>query len=258
MSKRWIFQHPGYGLGNFIMSTPALRLFYKKNQRKINIFFGTPSIAEVYRDCRFINILKIKPRNKPGFTIRMVKRKKNESDCEALCRILVKNKKGMPHTYIDPCEEIIFDKKEKKCIALFHGCLGKYFRDKKDIGIETRQYIIDKLYKENIRIILLGTDSDRRTYWKYNNLDNVEDCIGKYPLRESVGILRHCDGFISNDTGLYHVAGALRKNGLVLWKKTNLIKNKSPFNDIQHVVDGKARFSTYKKAIDGFIEKVKK
>ena len=69
-----------------------------------------------------------------------------------------------------------------------------------------------------------------------------------------MSILRQCDSFISNDTGLYHVAGALKKSGLVLWKKTNFIKNKSPYEGIRHCVNPKGDVALYKKNIDLFIK----
>lgn len=256
MSSQWVLQHNGYGLGNFVMATPALKLLADRRASKVDVFFQTASISELYRDCPFINVLNKKPKNKPFFTIRMVKRKKHESDSEALCRILLKNKFKMPHTYIDTVSEFSFDKKNKKCVSIFHGCLGKIYKDKKDIGVEARQYIIDQLSKEDVDIILIGTNRDGDRYWGKNNLKNVKNYLGKHSLRKSVGILNSCDCFISNDTGLYHVAGALRKKGLVCWKKTNHIKNMSPFDGITHSRSSKGYFDVYKKDIDNFIKRI--
>ncbi len=256
MSK-WLLQKKSFGLGNFVMATPAINLLSQKWGHRVKVFFETGSIGLLYKKCPFIEVLSSKPSKRPFYTIGAIKRKPTENDIQASCRILKVGVKNIPYTYVDPIETSVFNRTEKdKCVAVFHGCLGKCFRSRKDIGAETRQYIIDRLGEEGIRIILLGTSSDYKYYWSQNNLKNVENFLGKYSLNDSVGILRQCNGFISNDTGLYHVASALKVGGLVLWKKTRSGKNKSPFEGIEHCISKQGDFNIYKKSIDLQIERI--
>ena len=250
----WFYQKKGWGLGNFIMATPCLELLSKKYNNKINVFFYNKNIEELFKSCNFINILDKKPSCKPIGTSSSFskKRLKRESDIELNCRILVKKYNKIPSTYIDNIENNILNKKlDLTYVAIFHGCLGKVFQDRKDIGASTRQYLLSFLLKKNCIPVLLGSKGDSDKYWVKNNLSNsrILNYIGKLTLKESVGVLNSCDCFISNDTGLYHVAGALKKKGLVLWKKTSFHKNKSFFSDIEYCLNPER----YKEDIEIFI-----
>ena len=259
MSKDWILQKKSFGLGNFVMATPALRLLSQKRGEKINVFFSTPSIAELYRKCPFINILSRKPSFKEFFCIGKMKRSHDESDIQSFCRILKVGQKNISSTYVDPVNTIQIKKMDgKKTFAIFHGCLGEHFRKKKDIGVITRKYILDKLTSSGFRVLLLGTNQDYKNYWIHNNLDNIDNCLGCYSLVDTVSLLNQCDAFISNDTGLYHVASALGKKGLVLWKKTDYIKNKSHNNRVSHCINKTGVVDIYIKEIDNFVSGVMK
>lgn len=256
MSK-WLLQKKSFGLGNFVMATPAISLLSKKWGSRVKVFFETSDIAQLYKNCTFIKVLSQRPTKRPFYTIGAIKRVRGENDIQALCRILNVGVENIPDTYVDSVSTTVFNRTEKdKCVAVFHGCLGKCFRGRKDIGAKTRQYIIDRLVEEGIRVILLGTKSDYKCYWSQNDLKNVENFLGKYGIVDSVGILRQCDSFISNDTGFYHVASALEIKGLVLWKKTRFGKNKSPFKGIDHCVNKAGEFDIYKKHVDLQIEKI--
>ena len=68
-------------------------------------------------------------------------------------------------------------------------------------------------------------------------------------IRKSLGALYHSDLIISNDTGMYHAAGALNKKIFVLWKDTNFNKNKSPGKKCIFS-QNKAWWEDYRKMID--------
>lgn len=260
---KWCYQKKGWGLGNFIMATPSLQLLSKKWKKPVSVYFDNKNIQELYIEANFINILNKKPQNKPFYKIKMPKRKKNESDIEANCRILLKkqiNKNKIPNPYIDTIDidkNIFYKKNNKKYIALFHGCFSKLFKDRKNIENEIRQYIIDKIINNNFNVVLLGNKKDYCNYWIKNNLKNIKyNFLNKLSLRETIGVLNQCDYFISNDTGLYHAAAALKIPGLVLWKQTNFIKNKELFEEITHCINKENDFKKFKKHIDSFLEKI--
>lgn len=257
MSNYWVLQKKSFGLGNFIMATPALRLLSERRKEKIKVFFETGIISQLYSHCPFIKILKKRPGKRPNFVIGAIRRGKTEGDSEAYCRVLKVGRPSNMPTYIDTVQTKTLPKQDgEKCVAVFHGCLGKCFRKKKDIGAESRQYILDTLVKNKIKVILLGTNSDFKHYWTRNDLSNVENYLGKCSLSDSISLLSQCDNFISNDTGLYHVAGALKKEGLVLWKHTKYLKNKALFKGIEHCLNSDFDLEIYKNAIDKYVEGV--
>ena len=129
MSNYWILQKKSFGLGNFIMATPALRLLSEGRKEKIKVFFETGTISQLYRNCPYIKILKKRPGKRPNFTIGPVRREKTEGDSEAYCRILRVGKISNTSTYIDSVQIKTLPKQDgEKFVAVFHGWLGKCFR----------------------------------------------------------------------------------------------------------------------------------
>lgn len=255
---RWFHQTRLGGLGNFIMCTPALQLLSQKKKEKINVYFESGKISTLYKECPFINILNKQPKIPPFGGSTRPQRIGDESDIEATCRVLNGKYKKIPNTYVDNKITLKLDKKKgNKYIAVFHGCLGSGFVDRKDIRSKTRQYIIDEIKNSGNIPVILGNKVDIGHYWKSNNLEDTLNFLTKLSLRDSVSILYQCDYFISNDTGLYHVAAAFEKEGLVLWRNTNFIKNKEMFSGIKHCISKEGQFKCYKKAIDESIEAVK-
>jgi ADP-heptose:LPS heptosyltransferase len=234
------------------MITPALQLISRQINNKVKIVFGTKALQELYKHCKFIKIINAQ---RSFRKIIMPKRRPGESDIEAYCRIFAGTRKPiqkLPHTYVDGnITKTLKDKKQ--CVAVFHGCLGRKYVNGKDIGIKVRQHIIDCLCARNMIPVLLGTKKDYINYWKYNNIDKCKNYIDKLSLKDSVSILAQCQYFISNDTGLYHVAGALKKPGLVIWRRTDPIKNKTPFNEIIHVVNREGDIKISKRKIENYI-----
>ena len=249
---KFVLQRKNFGLGNFIMLTSALQLCGEK----VNVYFSNKGIKSLYINCPFINIISKLPSNKPFITSRAPKRLKGESDSQAYCRMILKRPvKDIPNTYVDRCTDYILERNyDTKYVALFHGCLGKIFRKKKDIGAKARQMVIDKVLAKGYVPVILGSNSDVKRYWSANNLNNCVNYLGKLYLRESVSVLNQCDFFISNDTGLYHAAGALEKSGLVMWHQTNLVKNRCVFDDIECSVSKDRNLKVYCKAVDNFLE----
>jgi len=267
--ERWFRQDQHNVLGNFIMATPMIKVLSKINKKPIPVFFETKALSSLFNECPFIKILRKKPRYKPGWSSippSKKSRKKDESDTEALIRIYCRkryNYKGLiPETYVDSCNtEILKKKKNRKYVAIFHGCLSGKKRFHKEIPLESRDYMVMQCIDRGLIPVIIGSKRDYRLYWNknesINNGKSVLNYLMKFSLRDSVSILNQCDYFMSNDTGLYHVAGALKKRGLVLWKKTDPVKNKSFFGGIDHFIDIKGRSSAYSVAIDSFLDSLK-
>lgn len=258
----YFFQEKDWGLGNFIMATPMIQLQSKKNSRPVPTFFSDKNIASLYKDASFIKILSNKPAGPPKFgSSRHPKaRRKNESDSHAYCRIHLNHTGPIPGTYVDrpdPSEYLLERRQDRKHIAVFHGCLGTVFRNKKDLGPENRQMIIDNILKAGMAPVIIGSPSDVNNFWKHNRLKHCLNFAGSLPLRDSVCILSQCDAFVSNDTGLYHVASAFDMQGLVLWHKTDLVKNRSLCQKIVHVQSNNINNDIYKESLYSFLESLK-
>jgi ADP-heptose:LPS heptosyltransferase len=114
--------------------------------------------------------------------------------------------------------------------------------------------MIDSVIEKGMIPVLLGNKSDNDNYWSKINIDKgCINYIDRLSLKDSVSMLNQCDYFLSNDTGLYHVAGALKKRGLVMWYKTDFTKNKCLFDKIEHCINKNGDEAIYKKAIDNYI-----
>ncbi|MFW6130612.1 MAG: glycosyltransferase family 9 protein [Atribacterota bacterium] len=253
----WVLQKRGYELGNFIMLTPALQLVFKKNKIPIPVFFNNQYIAILYKKCPFLKRIIKKPDNEPKYSTYCPKRLKGESDIMAWCRIYAKNVKNIPNPYIDPPQKMHYFKKEKdkKYVAVIHGAHPKsVFLKKKSIGPRTISYIINKLLEEGFIPVIIGNKSDKKRFWFDINLEKCINLLGKLNIKKSVDVFNSCDYFISNDTGFYHIGAALKKTGMILWKKTNMKKNMELSDKLLHCKNNTGEFSIYKKFIDTNLE----
>jgi len=260
MSKKgtWIWQKAGFELGNFVMLTPALQLLNGMNGKPIKVFFDNNYISELYKVCPFLRILTQKPDTIPRYCTKSPPRNRHESDTEAWCRLYAKQRKNLPSPYIDPPSRVSKLVKEdgKKYVAVIHGCHNKsVFQDRKDVGKKILSHTIKRLIENGLVPVIIGNKSDKNKFWKKIDLDGCIDYLGKFKLKKSVDILNSCDYFIANDTGLYHIAAALHKTGLVLWKKTDYDKNREASKKISHCRNRSGSFDVYKNFVDTHIEK---
>jgi ADP-heptose:LPS heptosyltransferase len=252
MEIKWFFQHPNYQLGDFIMMTPGLKAIAEMDGKPLPVFFETSYISDLYRNCSFIKILSQKPNTNKYFMGTQFssynlahyyksRKDKKESMAECFFRKFATEKgylKPMPNTYVDTDITLHIDKEEgKKYVAMFHGCLGDEFVPKKSISIKELQNILNIVISEGYTPFLLGNSVDNKRFWNKINISHpsIKNYIGRLNIKDSVSLLNQCDAFISNDTGLYHVAGALEKRGLVFWGTTDFYKNRTNFSGIKRV-----------------------
>lgn len=84
--------------------------------------------------------------------------------------------------------------------------------------------LAEKIQEEfGIKTILFGSASDRettRTIQKHSKY-TLLDLAGKTDLRTAVALMAQCTLFISNDSGLMHVAGALNIPTIAIFGSTN-------------------------------------
>lgn len=257
----YFHQQKYWGLGNLIMATPMLQLASQKTKKPIDCYFDNDQLASLFSDSSFMRIIEKKPSVPPKYGSSRCppnKRKSYESDSEALCRLFLKHSGPIPNTYIDRPNknEYLLERDSRKYIAVFHGCLGKAWLAKKDIGAKNRQMVLESILNRGMVPVILGSLSDKKSFWINNNLNGCLDFIDKLSLRKSIAVLSQCDAFISNDTGLYHAAGALKMRGAVIWYKTNHVKNRSTCKNIDHIISKKMDSKIYKDSVNKFLDEL--
>ncbi len=252
----YFLQERGWMLGNFVMATPALRGLSTKKGKKVPVFFQSPRVADLYTNCPFIDMQVKIPRLIQIGSSRCPRRKKRESDSEAWYRILVGGDVSkMPSTYVDSDISLNLDKQPgKKYVAIFHGCHGNHLVEKKNLSKAVLQHMVSAVLERQAIPVLLGDKRDLKRYWRPIDKSGSIDYLTKLKLKDSVSIMSQCDVFLSNDTGLYHVAGALGMKGLVMWTKTSFTKNAPTCKLIEHIVNPKAKAHRFVSGIDTFLD----
>ncbi len=269
---KWFEQHVNFQLGDFIMLTSGLKALSELWGSPINVYFNTSIVKDLYRDCDFMNVLKKRPHGKPfGSSIfssykhgdyRKKRLSKQESMQSCFFRLMAVAKgydKSMPHTYVDSPDGLKLNKEDgKKYVAVFHGCLGDLFADKKTIPMQSLKFLVKEVLVRGHVPVILGNKKDHKLYWKHINLsdERIINYLFKLSIRDSVSILSQCDTFISNDTGLYHVASALKKDGLVLWNKTSHLKNAPSYSGVTQFFGKNLPAEDYNNAISSYITRL--
>ncbi|OPY89245.1 MAG: ADP-heptose--LPS heptosyltransferase 2 [Syntrophus sp. PtaU1.Bin208] len=102
--------------------------------------------------------------------------------------------------------------------------------------------VANRLVSElNARILLFGSSGDRKAIEDVqgSSRDPLLDLAGKTSLREAILLISRCSLFVSNDSGLMHVAGALGVPTVAIFGSTNPVTT-SPSGRRTIVVRGKA------------------
>jgi heptosyltransferase-2 len=125
-------------------------------------------------------------------------------------------------------------------IGIHPGCSGKLER-KRWSSENFREFISTLLSKYPLQIILFGGEDDQKISSDIKNgfPDNqVFSLVSRLPIRQTAACIAECDLFISNDSGLMHVAAAVKTPTIALFGASSVEKNAPPYPDI-HVIDGR-------------------
>jgi heptosyltransferase-2 len=84
-------------------------------------------------------------------------------------------------------------------------------------------------------IMVFGTDADTEAAQKIRKASprsafHVLDMTGKTSLRQAMALIKCCDAFVTNDSGLMHVAAGLRTPSIAIFGSTDHIAT-GPFSD---------------------------
>lgn len=78
---------------------------------------------------------------------------------------------------------------------------------------------------------------------------NVVPLAGRITLPETAALINNCNYFVSNDSGLMHIAAATRTPQIALFGSTSISKN-TPLSDIAIVINGNKNGSDNKNTIE--------
>lgn len=123
----------------------------------------------------------------------------------------------------------------------------KYLIGLSDTSLETEHWKRKKWpwFKELARllvkeldcyVVFIGGSDTAKRYLDFEWNNEIWSFMGVLSLSDSAGIVEHCDFVIANDSGIYHMADALKKEGVVLIGATAIPKN-LPVNNTMKVVN---------------------
>lgn len=223
MTNFYINQDSGYGMGNFIMLTPAIRGLSDLYDRPIPVHFHDKYMEPMFKDCPFMTIID-KPIGKKLFGSGAIN--KAIPDWEYVYKKFIENTNDIPHTYVDSCEEISIPIVGDYAVIIRGTGGDAAYTKLKDPGNDIYHHILKSLNIPKVFIGSTGISEDwARDMSRWTEGTNY---IRMNDIRMSLSLINNAKFVISNDTGMYHAAGALNKNQFVLWKDTNLIKNSTP------------------------------
>jgi hypothetical protein len=222
--NHYVYQHPLYGIGNFIQSTPAIQMLANIHG-PVPIYFENQHLKSLYQDWEALQILDAKPKTaKKLLCTSWVNYEIPDWRYQAE---IISNKAEVPHTYVPLCEEYPVGV-QGEYVVIIRGMKGKDWAHLKDPGDSIYRWIM-KQVGPHYTIVFIGTDEDfHRDYNRMISWGNTRIVSIKNDIKRSVSALQGAAFVITNDTGFYHVSGALKKKTFCLWKKTNWIKNNSP------------------------------
>ena len=222
-----IYQDPRYGLGNFIMITPAIKRISEKTGGPVDVFFSIEYVKQCFLDCDFMNIIGgsefvdiVKKKAGPVIGNNIVNTEIPDYKY-AFKKITGETWSEDYHTYVDSPKE--FDFSEEDYMVVLNGLAGSYWKGKKEVD-ESHHVLISGMSDMPVYFTGSETDVSQNTPWATTVFDKC--LIGD--IRQSLALIRDAKKVIANDTGLSHAAGSMNKEMLILWKDTPFEKNKNP------------------------------
>jgi heptosyltransferase-2 len=235
-----------WGIGNMIMATPAIQAVRKLFPDAYIMVLTSHVGAECIMDWPVVNqvvvgkerdiclsgefdyMINLNPGNEhykiTGITVREVVRyEKDQYDVDEMKSNLA---------LISSIGEIGRRSKYKPHVDnyMHSKVIGVHAGSRENNKWKRWKYFPELLYKlcTEYRIKILGKEED----WDFGQLNYVENYLG-LTFRHTVHEISRCDYFISNDSGLMHIAAALGITTLGIFGMTDVKKN-PPYK--QHVI----------------------
>jgi ADP-heptose:LPS heptosyltransferase len=112
--------------------------------------------------------------------------------------------------------------------VLFHaGCSQRKMWERKRWSHYME--LVDLLVKNNINIYCCGKKDEEICHPQVTSFCDL-------PIQETIALINQCGLFVSNDSGLMHIAAALRKKQVAVFTATNNKKSGPAYNINCHVI----------------------
>jgi ADP-heptose:LPS heptosyltransferase len=112
-------------------------------------------------------------------------------------------------------------------ILIHAGCAQRDYWERKKWN--KYDVLIDILLKENFTIYCCGKEEEMINHPGVTPFTNI-------PLQETAALIDQCDLFLSNDSGLMHIAAALRKKQIAVFTATDHKKSGPYYNPFARVI----------------------
>jgi len=219
-------QVAGYGLGNFIMTTPAIQMMADHFDVKVPVIFHDGYITEFYEQCPFLYQIPRSQMKETRCVFTTAQVNYRISDIihfvsRAKKRLGISKKYPIKHPYVDALPS---PRNDEYTVIIWGNASKGSVAVKKDVGSDIYKYILDRI---DGPVVLVGNTRDYKErlkgLLKHKNCDLVLD-----KTKEILGLINGAKRVIANDSGLYHVSAALKKPTFVIWKDTWFEKNREP------------------------------
>ena len=224
---RWYVAQPkSYGMGNFINCTPTIQTLYEHFGEAIPVYFDTPAVASMFANWKAIRPIKQHNGYERLFGSNMVNRKIPDYQYihHNITQQLGIKRANIPHSYVDAHEPPAPWQAGEYVVIARGGVAGGFWEEKKEVGDEIYRHIMERIALPKV---IIGNDADY-TRSLHRMEDWADTTLVLNDVVKSLGLLNGARYVIANDTGMYHAAGALKKDVFVIWKDTPFVKNKSP------------------------------
>lgn len=221
----YIYQHPDFGLGNFINLTPAIQFLYHVECRRIPVYFAKDYVRKCFLNWEAIEILDRKPDTGPLFGSNLVNPENDRPDYQYVFEHIT----ATPwhhgwHTYVDnvPMTRKEMSQFDAPYLLIINGSGSDApeYVSAKDPGEAVYRTALQDLRKMfATKVYAVGSESDAK---RAPYLADIADRSFFGDIRQALKLIGHhgCRGIISNDCGLAHAAGAMNQPLFMLWKNT--------------------------------------
>lgn len=220
----YVNQHPNFGLGNFVMSTPAIQLIHQVTGKRVKVLFSIEFIKELYALWPIIELI-----DKPDGDMILCNSWVNQRIPDSTYQF-IKVRDSLNVRAGEMLEPPTFAPKFKKregdyCVIVrgWGNDQGKY-KDAKDPGLGVYRTLSQYI---DVPVVMIFGGKDVSSQAEMYDLFPGAELI-QNNIREACRAVQHCKWMLTNDTGMYHIGGAYRVKQFVLWKRTNFAKN---YND---------------------------
>lgn len=229
----------GDGIGNQVMTTPMIQAV-KELGYDIDLYQINGIHTDMFDDWKILNkIVRKRQPDKPydvviktwsvaGFTVPETKQyivtscnldKMHEAEGNFQAARQLGYKRQMPDYYVGVADRDF--QLPPKTVGIHPGCHKNW-----DLKVYPHfPKLVDLLVEHKYNVVLVGGPHDLKID-KWN--PNVIDYINKLSIRETAAVIAQSDFFISGDSGLMHMACAVRTEGIAIFGPTSLKKNR-PF-----------------------------